>query len=383
MIDDRKNNKMLCQNVPKTIPPKEGPESSFRIEVHERPLITFALVAYNQERFIKEAVNGAFSQTYSPLEIILSDDCSTDNTFEIMKEMANSYTGPHKVILNRNPHNLGIGAHVNRIMELSRGELIVGAAGDDVSLPERVQENFKAFVNSERMAMSLHSSVMIIDEEGQQLGIKQDFPNGYRMNIEKALKNGSDVWGCAHAWHRKVFHKFGPLRDNVALEDLALAFRSLLLGWIVHIRRPLVLYRLHGRNCSGQRGMVENRLRQFHSQEDFCHWRMLKLKNFLSTRKQYYSDLQKGVDRLDDGRKEKLLKDIGNQIENAEIELLLRSEKRRDQLKEVILRNNANPLRVAKRFSLLFFPKLFVRLSFEKWRLQCLLSHVCSIKDNC
>ena len=56
----------------------------------DRPLVTFALFAYNQEQHIREAVDGAFSQTYEPLEIILSDDCSTDRTFEIMQEIETS-----------------------------------------------------------------------------------------------------------------------------------------------------------------------------------------------------------------------------------------------------------------------------------------------------
>lgn len=77
----------------------------------ERSLISFALLAYKQEQYIREAVEGAFSQTYSPLEIILSDDCSPDRTFDIIQEMAAKYTGPHKVVLNRNPQNFGIGAH--------------------------------------------------------------------------------------------------------------------------------------------------------------------------------------------------------------------------------------------------------------------------------
>ena len=49
-------------------------------------LATLALFAYNQERFIAEAVRGALAQTYSPLEIILSDDCSTDRTAEVARE---------------------------------------------------------------------------------------------------------------------------------------------------------------------------------------------------------------------------------------------------------------------------------------------------------
>src|SRR5712672_4304281 len=104
-----------------------------------KPLLTFALAALNQERFIREAVEAAFAQTYSPLEIILSDDCSEDRTFEIMCEMAKAYRGPHRIVLNRNPVRRSIGGHINRIMEVSQGELILAAAGDDISLPRRTQ----------------------------------------------------------------------------------------------------------------------------------------------------------------------------------------------------------------------------------------------------
>ena len=76
----------------------------------ERPLVTFALFAYNQERFIREAVEGALSQDYSPLQIILSDDCSIDRTYEIMREMAAAYEGSHEIVLNRNEENLGLAA---------------------------------------------------------------------------------------------------------------------------------------------------------------------------------------------------------------------------------------------------------------------------------
>ena len=85
-----------------------------------QPLITFAVISYKEEKYIREAVEAAFAQTYQPLEIILSNDCSGDRTFDIMREMAARYPGPHIVVLNRNEKNLGTGAHINRIMELSR-----------------------------------------------------------------------------------------------------------------------------------------------------------------------------------------------------------------------------------------------------------------------
>src|SRR5256885_12918551 len=116
----------------------------------EKPLVTFALFAYNQERFIAEAVRGALSQTYSPLEILISDDCSTDGTFEIIQKEVAEYKGPHEIRLNHNDPNVGFGAHINRMMELAKGQLIVAAAGDDVSLPERVEELFSVYEASNR-----------------------------------------------------------------------------------------------------------------------------------------------------------------------------------------------------------------------------------------
>jgi len=77
-----------------------------------RPLVTFALFAYNQEKYIREAVDVAFSQTYQPLEIILSDDCSSDRTFEIMQEMAAAYVGPHDVRVRQSEVNRGLIDHV-------------------------------------------------------------------------------------------------------------------------------------------------------------------------------------------------------------------------------------------------------------------------------
>ena len=54
------------------------------------PLISFAVICYRQERFIAEAVLSALTQTYSPLEIIISDDCSPDATFDVVREIVSA-----------------------------------------------------------------------------------------------------------------------------------------------------------------------------------------------------------------------------------------------------------------------------------------------------
>ncbi|MEO8343813.1 MAG: glycosyltransferase family A protein, partial [Gallionella sp.] len=107
---------------------------------NEFPLISFILLSYNQEKFIEEAVKAALRQTYEPLEIIISDDVSADRTYEIAKAVVDQYRGAHRVILRKNAKNMGINPHINLAVKEAKGEFVVIAAGDDVSLPERTEK---------------------------------------------------------------------------------------------------------------------------------------------------------------------------------------------------------------------------------------------------
>jgi glycosyltransferase involved in cell wall biosynthesis len=222
-----------------------------------KPLLTFALFAYKQERFIQKAIEGAFSQTYSPLEIILSDDCSPDRTFEIMRDAAANYGGPHKVVLNCNPKNVGLAEHVNRVVGLANGDLIVTAAGDDISLPERVALSAERWELSGRQATSIHGRFVVIDERGRLTGDESRITWSsteavqLRQNVKpvdfvRTLR--PSVQGSCHAFAKRLFTDLGPLPAYVEYEDLALAFRSALVGEIAYVNRVFVKYRRHGRN---------------------------------------------------------------------------------------------------------------------------------------
>lgn len=212
--------------------------------ISDKPLITFALFSYNQEKFIRAAVEGAFSQTYEPLEIILSDDCSTDRTFEIMQSMAQEYDGPHKIIINRNAQNQGLVSHLNKVViELSHGEIIVIAAGDDVSLPDRVNVLYKLWDDNNRKFCTMYSAGYSINFEGKDLGIFR--PTNIISDIVKYIDDELFVFGATSAWHKSVFEIFGEIDKGVILEDAVIGFRGLLLGGIGYTDVPLVEYR-HG-----------------------------------------------------------------------------------------------------------------------------------------
>jgi len=204
-----------------------------------KPLVTFALFAYNQERYIREALAGALAQTYTPLQIILSDDNSSDKTFAIMQEVASQYHGPHQILLNRNQPNLGIGAHVNKVMSLAQGEFIVVAAGDDISLPERTAILADKWIELGQRAISVHTSTQQIDEAGHELEI---------VKPSKAIETFTPgcILGATHGWSAESFVKFGDLGENSTIEDIVIAFRSSLLDGVYFIDQPLVKYRIGG-----------------------------------------------------------------------------------------------------------------------------------------
>jgi len=238
------------------------------IKVSHSPLISFVILAYNQERFIREALEGAFAQTYSPLEIIISDDCSSDLTFEIIEKLAAGYTGPHKVILNRNKKNLGIGEHVNRVMEISEGEIIVASAGDDISLPERTTVINETFQSSNGQTMLVFSDFQMIDEHGKFGNIaSRKMSYDFNNPIELCRHYFRDCSGASCAWNRQIYNEFGPMFPEVTFEDSVHFFRAALLGTIQHMPKPLVLYRRHGTNiCEMFRsGKIED-----HKQRLFC-----------------------------------------------------------------------------------------------------------------
>lgn len=219
-------------------------------------MVTFALVAFQQEKFIGDAVKGAFSQTFSPLEIILSDDCSKDETFTTMVAAARCYRGPHVVRTNRNSTNLGLAAHINRVMEIARGELIVIAAGDDISLPHRCTTLWAAYEATGGKATSLFSTYRVIDDQGQE-SLSTPFPDNPKQisreegSLLEYIKDMHPlVTGCTHAWARRLFDELGPLPPDIVFEDMALSFRTMAIGEMWSLNAPLVLYRRHSANAS-------------------------------------------------------------------------------------------------------------------------------------
>lgn len=264
---------------------------------------SFILLTYNQQDSIAEAMRAALAQDCQPIEVLVSDDCSSDHTFEIMQEIARTYDGPHKLVLNRNPQNLGLNRHINRAIEMSSGEVIIAASGDDISLPHRVARIMTAF--EDENVMLVHSRAIVEDEQGNPA----HHPYAKRAAFFKTTRV-ADVatakalyLGATAAWHKALFRKYGPVPETPVYEDLILGFRAALEGGVRLIDEPLIRYRIGGG--------ISTRKARFESEEEVRAMRqrfLERTRNELITR---LSDLELcGVSKYP-GVKEKLLKRIG------------------------------------------------------------------------
>lgn len=221
--------------------------TSTAIHETDHPLVTFALLAYNQQAYIKQAVEAALAQTYSPLEIILSDDASDDGTATIIRDLAAAYHGPHNVVVNINAKNLGIGAHVNRMFESAHGKLLILAAGDDISRPLRTTRTVTRWIASQCTMDAIYCGADTINADGEpasQLSIAIDRIGGAAESlISFPYPNRLLVLGACFAYTKRIYENFGPLRNDLPIEDIPLAIRASLLGGIAKLDERLVLYR--------------------------------------------------------------------------------------------------------------------------------------------
>lgn len=218
--------------------------------------VTAALFCYNQEKFVRNAVRDVLKQDADGLEIILSDDCSTDSTFDIISEEARQYCGRHKVFVQRTPRNAGLNAHINRVIRQATGDVVVPFAGDDRFHPSRARK--LAAACQAKNALLVHSSCTFIGADEAEVEPINQEASFYRSDDLAAIACSNALFiGATASWHRELFSKYGPLPENRAYEDLILGFRAALERRVSFLAEPLVRYRV-GTGASTQHSSDRN-----------------------------------------------------------------------------------------------------------------------------
>lgn len=106
----------------------------------ESPLVSVTVITYNSSATVVETLNSIYKQTYQNIELIISDDCSTDNTIELCQLWLNNYQNRfQRTELIKSSINTGTSANLNRAEDACHGEWVKGIAGDDMLKPKCIE----------------------------------------------------------------------------------------------------------------------------------------------------------------------------------------------------------------------------------------------------
>ena len=208
----------------------------------DAPAASFILLSYCQEDTIAGAVQSLLDQECEPIEIIISDDASTDNTFAKAQQVAENYSGPHKLILRRNETNLGVNQHIELAISIASSELMIWTAGDDINTPNRAQRIIDC--HRETGAKLLFSDAESIGPDGRAGESRYRRALFYRdYSTIDAATSFALYLGATVAWDKELYRKYGGFPKKHAYEDLILGFRALLEDSLHYIPEELVIYR--------------------------------------------------------------------------------------------------------------------------------------------
>ena len=202
------------------------------------------LLTFNQEVFVKDALQSLLDQDYDNLEIVVSDDGSKDGTWANVTALAKAYSGSKKIILNRNKTNLGIGGNYATAFSLTSGDVVFSAAGDDVSLPSRCTSSINAWKEAGMTVDLVATDAFDMTIEGKIVGYK---------SIDELQHWGVSQWFVRRPYHFGASHmitrrllELNSLHPQLHAEDQCLMFRALLMGGALRLAQPLVKHRQNG-----------------------------------------------------------------------------------------------------------------------------------------
>lgn len=205
--------------------------------VTNNPLVSVIMGIYNCEDTLEKAVGSIICQSYKNWELIMCDDGSNDNTYEIAK---NYEIRDCRIRVIRNKNNMQLAYSLNRCLEVSQGKYVARMDADDISLPMRFEKQI-SFLES-HPEIDVVGSQRIIFDENREYGVPEceEFPS------KKSVLYGAPF---AHPTIMMKKHVYDELngytvsKKTIRAEDLDLWFRFFSLGYKgYNIQEPLLKY---------------------------------------------------------------------------------------------------------------------------------------------
>jgi alpha-1,3-rhamnosyltransferase len=234
------------------------------MESTSQPLVSVPVITYNSSKYVIETLESIKAQTYQNIELIVSDDCSKDNTVDICRKWIEENKERFvRTEIITSDINTGVSANGNRGRNACKGEWIKGIAGDDILLPNCLEVYVK-YINEHSEVVYVFSKV---EAFGENTGLVDRFNNiifdysFFDLSIDEQLKwcvagPPQPIPAATAFYNRYRLDKLDIYNDEriPMLEDAPKWIRCLRCGIRFHfISEPLVRYRVSQTSiCSSQ-----------------------------------------------------------------------------------------------------------------------------------
>ena len=215
--------------------------------------IDILMATYNGEKYVTEQIESILNQDYKDINLIISDDCSKDNTREILKGYENKDS---RITVFYQEENLGYVKNFEFLLKQVKSDYFMLSDQDDVWLPEKVSKSFEYL--KEQNAELVFSDLTVVNEKLEE--IHPSF-NELMKYTKKALKYDdyrlqflyNCVTGCTLLSKSKYLQNVLPVPDNskYVIHDFWIPLIISFKGKIKYLNEPLIKYRQHGNNQVG------------------------------------------------------------------------------------------------------------------------------------
>lgn len=241
-------------------------------------LVSIIMPTYNAEKTVVESINSIRAQTYQNWELLVTDDCSTDDTMNILRSFSEIDT---RIKIYSNPKNLGAAAARNNSISHSNGEFIAFLDSDDIWLPEKLEKQISWMIKNPQANFSF-TAYELIDVNGKKLNKLIDLQgdNVHFSYRDMLLKRAT--LGCSTVMLKKTSF------DDIAMplirtgQDYALWLKLLKQGERAYlINEVLMQYKIMPNSIS--RNKIKKAMRQWQIYRDIESLSfLLSVKYFIS-----------------------------------------------------------------------------------------------------
>ncbi len=188
------------------------------------PLVSIIMTSYNASDFIAAAIESIIGQTYPTWELLIADDCSTDNTKQIISAFVDR---DNRIVVSHNAENLHYLKTRNRLFKQAKGEFVTLLDADDLMVPTRIEKQLGFMLENPELAVC-GCFASYIDQKGNPIKVEKPLPPTEYDAIKMAFPTSNPFTGSSLFFKKSILIEFGGYREffsGLCSEDYDLGSR--------------------------------------------------------------------------------------------------------------------------------------------------------------